>query len=61
MQKCHICQSDNTQHIQTIMLNEDDGYETYTCINCNGQFDLGIKIKKLIYTGIDQIFPFEKE
>jgi len=43
------------------MLNEDDGYETYTCINCNGQFDLGIKIKKLIYTGIDQIFPFEKE
>lgn len=59
--KCRVCQSDNVTWVETTMLNEDEGYETYSCGDCRSQFQLGIQIAKLIYTGVEHVIPYEIE
>jgi hypothetical protein len=59
--KCLICSSDETEWLETIMLDQEEGYESYTCRNCRGKFDIGMKVTGLAYTSMDNVFPFEKE
>jgi len=59
--KCLVCHSDEIEWLETIMLDPEEGYESYTCRNCRSKFELGIKVTRLIYTGRDNVFPFENE
>jgi len=57
--KCLICHSDDIELIDTIV-EESKGYEEYACKNCRGHSEYGIKITK-VYTGENDVFPFEIE
>ena len=59
--KCLVCGSDETEWLETIMENDTEGYETYACTACRSQTEYGIGIEKLVYTGNDNVFPYEKE
>jgi len=58
--KCLVCHSDNTEWIETIMTNEDEGDEVYSCKDCRGVTEYGIRVKVRFYTGHNNTFPYEK-
>ena len=59
--KCLVCGSDDTYWVSTTLDNETEGYETHACSTCRGNTDYGIEILQLVFTGKDNVFPFEKE
>jgi len=59
--KCPACQSDDTEWVETILVDQQEGCEEYACIDCKSHFELGIKIVRFIYTHKDNVFPPEKE
>lgn len=59
--KCLICSSEETEWLETVMEDYEEGYEVYACKTCRGQFHIGIKIVELGYTGINNVYPLEKE
>jgi len=61
MNHCRICNSEEIEWENTVMLDIYEGYEVYACANCKGKFELGFQIVERRYTDRDNIFPFEKE
>jgi DNA-directed RNA polymerase subunit RPC12/RpoP len=59
--KCLVCHSDNAEWVETIMENEDEGYEAYACKDCRSRTEYGIRVKVRFYTGHNNIFTFEEE
>jgi uncharacterized protein YecE (DUF72 family) len=58
--KCLVCGSWDVSWVQTVMHNEDEGYEEYSCGECRSRSEYGIKIIKREYTGKDDVCPYEQ-
>lgn len=58
--KCLVCQSEDTTYIETIMTNEGIGHEVYTCTDCKSSSEYGIIVQRFIYTGKNNVYPFEE-
>ena len=59
--KCLVCGSSDVCWVQTVMHNEDEGYEEYSCDACRSRSEYGFKVVKRQYTGKDDVIPFEVE
>lgn len=59
--RCLICGDSDVYWVQTVMHNEDEGYEEYSCNCCKGRSEYGFRIKEREYTGKDDVIPFENE
>ena len=59
--KCLVCNSEMTEWVETIMDNETEGYEAYVCESCRSRTEYRIKIVKYVYTGDNDVCPYEQE
>ena len=60
--KCPVCSSDETTWLELVIETENlEGYEEYGCKECKSRFELGIKIGDLVYTGKNDVFPYEAQ
>jgi len=59
--KCPICGSTDVEWTSTTMETKDEGFEEYSCRYCRGKCEVGFIITRLVYTGKEDVFPFEQE
>jgi hypothetical protein len=45
---------------KTVLEDDREGYEEYTCSDCRTYIELGIRIKEVEYTGNDNVYPYEE-
>ena len=58
--KCLVCGDWDVTWVQTVMHNEREGYEEYSCNCCKGRSEYGVRFLECQYTGKNDVCPYEQ-